>query len=183
AMGVVPLLCRPTISNVVVTKTLIDGGAGLNVLFVETFETLQVPYERLMPTRPFLSVTDGSCKIEMRFPVTFGTRKNYRTEFIIFDVAHIGLPYNAILGYPTLSKFMAVTHHAYDLVKIPSCSGTLTVHCDEKDVMHTLEHAYKAASPTYLADEDVLGPAKEAPVKKKPLLSQEQAESKKAFLD
>jgi hypothetical protein len=34
------MLCTPTISNVAVTKTLIDGGAGLNVLSIETFELL-----------------------------------------------------------------------------------------------------------------------------------------------
>jgi hypothetical protein len=60
AVGVVPLLCTPTISNVAITKTLINGGACLNMFPVETFETLQVPYERLMPTRPFSGITDGS---------------------------------------------------------------------------------------------------------------------------
>ena len=40
-----PLLCTPTICSVAVTKTLIDGGAGLNMLSVETFKTLQVPYD------------------------------------------------------------------------------------------------------------------------------------------
>ena len=50
--GALPMLCTPTISNVAVTKTLIDGGAGLNVLSIETFETLQVPYDQLMPTGP-----------------------------------------------------------------------------------------------------------------------------------
>ena len=43
------------------------------------------------------------------------------------DVAHIGLPYNAILGYPALAKFIAVTHHAYNLVKIPGTGGTIVV--------------------------------------------------------
>ena len=32
--GALPMLCSPVISNVQVTKTLIDGGAGLNVLSV-----------------------------------------------------------------------------------------------------------------------------------------------------
>ena len=45
APGALPMLCTPTISNVLVTKTLIDGRAGLNVLSVQTFETLQVPYD------------------------------------------------------------------------------------------------------------------------------------------
>ena len=45
--GVLPMLCSPIISNVVVTRTLIDGGAGLNVLSIETFNNLQVPYDQL----------------------------------------------------------------------------------------------------------------------------------------
>ena len=40
AARALPMLCTPTISNVLVTKALTDSGAGLNVLFVETFETL-----------------------------------------------------------------------------------------------------------------------------------------------
>ena len=54
------MLCSPIVSNVVVTKTLIDGGAGLNVLSVETFNNLQVPYSQLQPTKPFSGITDGS---------------------------------------------------------------------------------------------------------------------------
>ena len=45
--GVLLMLCSPIISNVQVTKTLIDGGAGLNVMSVETFDNLQVPYDQL----------------------------------------------------------------------------------------------------------------------------------------
>jgi hypothetical protein len=72
--GALPMLCSPTISHVLVTKTLIDGSAGLNVLSVETFETLQVPYDQLLPTKPFSGVTDGSTTPigQIRLPVTFG---------------------------------------------------------------------------------------------------------------
>ena len=45
--GVLPMLCTPTICQVAVTRTLIDGGAGLNVLSVEAFSLLHVPLERL----------------------------------------------------------------------------------------------------------------------------------------
>ena len=48
---------------------------------------------------------------QIRLPVTFNTHDNYCTELIDFDIARIGLPYNAILGYPVLAKFMAATHH------------------------------------------------------------------------
>ena len=45
--GVLPMLCSPLINNVQVTRTLIDGSAGLNVLSVETFDSLQVSYDQL----------------------------------------------------------------------------------------------------------------------------------------
>ena len=41
------MLCMPTICHVEVTKTLIDGGAGLNMLSVEAFSLLHVLLERL----------------------------------------------------------------------------------------------------------------------------------------
>ncbi|XP_073363238.1 uncharacterized protein [Aegilops tauschii subsp. strangulata] len=120
-----------------------------------------------MPTRPFSSVANGSTVPlgQVRLPVTFGSCKNYHTELIDFDVVQVGLPYNAILGYPALTKFMAVTHHAYntlvhvascssDTIKLPGCNGTITIRCDEKDAMRTLKHAYKAADTAYTADED-----------------------------
>ena len=89
-----PLVCTPTINNIAVTKTLLDGGAGLNVISVETFEKLQVPYKRLAPTRPFTGVTDGTTIPlgQVRLAVTLGTCQNYRTKSLDFDMAHISLP-------------------------------------------------------------------------------------------
>ena len=80
--GVLPMLCSPVISNVQVTKTLIDGGARLNVLSVEMLDNLQVPYDQLQPTKPFPGITDDSTTPigQVRLPVTFGQRDNYRTE-------------------------------------------------------------------------------------------------------
>ena len=91
------------------------------MLSVEAFGLLHVPHGRLRPTKPLSRVVDGStCPLgQIRLPITFGTRDNYRTELIDFDIAHIGLPYNTILGYPALAKFMAVTHPAYNLMKMP----------------------------------------------------------------
>jgi hypothetical protein len=59
-MGTIPLLCTPTINNIAVNRTLIDGGASLNIISVEVFEKMQVMYHRLMPTRLFFRVTKGS---------------------------------------------------------------------------------------------------------------------------
>ena len=99
------MLCTPTICHVSITKRLMDGGADLNVLSVEAFSLLHVPLEWLHPSKPFSGVGGGSARSlgQIRLPLTFDTRDNYRTEPIDFDIAHIGLPYNAILGYPALA--------------------------------------------------------------------------------
>jgi hypothetical protein len=81
-VGTIPLLCMPTINNIAVNHTLIDGGAGLNIISIEVFKKMLVPYHRLMPTRPFFGVTKGSTTPigQVRLPVTFGTRDNYKTK-------------------------------------------------------------------------------------------------------
>ena len=93
-------------------------------------------------------MTDGSTTPigQVRLPVTFDTRDNYRTELIDFDIAHIHLPYNAILGYPSLAKFMAVTHHGYNVLKMPGSARVITVTCEDRDAMCSLERAFQAAA-------------------------------------
>ena len=54
--GVLPMLCTPTICQVAITRTLIDGGTSLNVLSVEAFSLLHVPLEWLQPSKPFSGV-------------------------------------------------------------------------------------------------------------------------------
>jgi hypothetical protein len=175
-------MCTPIINNITVAKTLIDGGARLSVLSLETFEKMQLPYDRRKPTMPISGVTEGSTVPigQVRLPVMFGSRSNYRTELIDFDVAHIGLPYNAILGFLALAKFMAVTHHAYNLVKMPGCNcETITIYCDEKDAVNSMEHAYREAAAAFPVNEDVmeqLGGCE----RKRQMLSQERARAKRA---
>jgi hypothetical protein len=88
-VGTIPLLCSPTINNIAVNRTLIDGGAGLNIISVEVFEKMQVPYHRPMPNRPFFGVTEGSTMPigQVHLPITFGTRDNYRSKSLDFDDA------------------------------------------------------------------------------------------------
>ena len=110
---------------------------------------------------------------QVRLVVTLGTRQNYRTENLDFDVAHIALPYNAILGYPALAKFMVVTHHAYNMVKLPGRDGIITIRGEVEDAVHSVERAYKEVVVSHPADEDDVGHLAEVP--KKRLLSSPEA--------
>jgi hypothetical protein len=183
-IGTIPLLCTPTINNIALNRTLIDGGAGLNIISVEVFEKMQVSYHRLMPTRPFFGVTEGSTTPigQVRLPITFGTRDNYRTESLNFDVAYIALPYNAILSYPALARFMAATHHGFNVLKIPGANGTITVRYNEKDALRSVEHVYREVAAMFPADEDLLEYSGDL-TRKKQLMSQERAAAKKASLE
>jgi hypothetical protein len=66
-------------------------------------------------------------------PFTFGeTRENYRTEYIKFEVVDFETSYHAILSRPTISKFMAVPHYTYLVLKMPSPVRVLTLQGDLK---------------------------------------------------
>ena len=112
------------------------------------FDTLQVPYDQLLPTNPFSGVNDGSTipLEQVCLPVTFSKHDNYHTKLVDFDVAHIRLPYNAILWYPALAKFMAVAHHGYNVLKLPGSGGIITVPYEERDAVCSLERAFQAAA-------------------------------------
>ena len=80
--------------------------------------------------------------------ITFGDQKNFRTETIVLDVTNMPLPYNDILGRPTLAKFMAISHFAYNLMKMPAPWGLLTVKADIGDAVMCVEKLNLAIGAT-----------------------------------
>ena len=81
--------------------------------------------------------------------MTFGTKDIYCTENIILDVAYITMPYNGIIWLPALAKFMVVTHHAYNSLKLPSPWGTLTVKGDVRDVVPCSKQLFQIAATAF----------------------------------
>lgn len=136
-VGHYPLVLEPTIAGVAVTKVLIDGGAKLNIIFSETLKKMKLDCEGLMtPTcTPFYGIVPGEASIplgQMILPVTFGTAEKYQTEFIKFEVAEFESSYHAILGRLALTKFMAIPHYPYLLLKMPTTKGLLSLRGDLK---------------------------------------------------
>nr|ABA95369.1 retrotransposon protein, putative, Ty3-gypsy subclass [Oryza sativa Japonica Group] len=68
-------------------------------------------------------------------PVTFGTRENFRTENICFEVADFETAYHAILGRPALAKFMAVPHYSYMMMKMPGPRGVISMRSNIKQAV------------------------------------------------
>jgi hypothetical protein len=85
--------------------------------------------EKLQPSRPFSRVGPVSVTSLgfISLPITFGTIENFHTESVIFDVAEVSLPFNAILGRPTLYQFMAVVYYGYLVLKMLSPNVVLKI--------------------------------------------------------
>ena len=163
------MLVSPTIRNLKVNKMLVDGGAGLNLISPVVIKRLQIPDGDLEETGTFQGVNPGRSqpKGKVTLPVTFGGELNYRTERIVFDVAEIPLPYNGILGRPALAKFMAASHYAYNMLKMPGPLTIISVPSDKKDALICADQLYREAVAAAAAK--ALAPAAEAPGgKKKP---------------
>ena len=146
-LGVLPLVMSPTIQNLAVSKMLVDGGSGLNLLSINAMETLQIPLYRLQPTGAFQGANQGLTHPlgQITLSVTFREPKNFRTKDITFDIADILLPYHGILGRPALAKFMAASHYAYNVLKILSQAGIISVKADSQDAIFCVDVIPKAA--------------------------------------
>jgi hypothetical protein len=69
---------------------------------------------------------------QISLPVTFGTRENFRTKNKQFEVTDFETTYNAFLGRPMLSKFMAIPHYAYLVLKMSGLRGVISIRGDIK---------------------------------------------------
>jgi hypothetical protein len=77
--------------------------------------------------------------------VTFGTPKNYRIEFLRFEVACFDCGYNAIIGRPGLAKFMAIPHYSYMILKMHGPQGIITMCADFQGVVECFQGAIQMA--------------------------------------
>jgi hypothetical protein len=140
---------------------LIDGGASLNVISHAAFKQLQIPGSRLGPSCPFSKVGPQSVYPlgSIALPVTFGTEENFRTENVVFDVAEVNLPFNAIIGRPALYQFMATAHYGYLVLKMPSPAGVLTVQGDRATALVAVEKLHALAAEAARPDDGGRNPS------------------------
>jgi hypothetical protein len=135
--GQCPLALNPAVTGSGLTKVLIDGGSGLNVLFTKTIKKMKLDFIGMLTksTSPFYSIIPCNATIPLRsvaLLVTFGTRENYCTEYIKFEVADFETSYHAILSGPALTKFITIPHYVYLVLKMPSTTRVLALQGDLK---------------------------------------------------
>jgi len=113
--GSYPLIVDPIIIEIHLSKVLMDGGSGLNILYAETLALTGISKSRLRnDASPFHGVVPRHRAHPLRqidLSVCFGTPNNFRQEVLTFDVVRFPGTYHAILGRPCYAKFMAVPNY------------------------------------------------------------------------
>jgi hypothetical protein len=85
--------------------------------------------------------------------------ENFRTEYLTFEVTDFRSSYHAIFGRPMLTKFMAIPHYTYLIMKMPVPNGILSVlgdimvsyNCESATVELSKDSAIKAAATVMVA--------------------------------
>ena len=94
-----------------------DGGSGLNILYVDTLDAMRIPWSELRPvSSPFHSVILGMQAHPVRqinLPITFGDLANFYLKVLTFKVVDFPRSYHAILGRPCYAKFMVIPNYTY----------------------------------------------------------------------
>jgi hypothetical protein len=102
------------------TKALMDGGSGLNLMYLDTFEGLGLTrYQLQSSPHPFYRVVPCKQSIprgRVTLLVTFGDASNYRTKMLTFEVVDSSVPYHIILGWPCYVKFVAILMRGWFLI-------------------------------------------------------------------
>jgi hypothetical protein len=85
-----PLVVDPVISNVRLTKVLMDGGSNLNIIYAETLGLLEIDLSMIQAgVVPFHWIIPGK-RVQplgqLDLPVCFGTPANFRKETLTFEV-------------------------------------------------------------------------------------------------
>jgi hypothetical protein len=162
--GSYSLVVEPIVEGALFPQTLIDGGSGLNIIFVDTLKKMDFDFKRLMECdKTFFGIMPSKAAYPLgrvSLPVMFGTEENFRTEYHGFEVADFKSSYHAILGRPMLARFMAILHYTYLVLKMPAPRGVLTIYgdllvffkCNNKALEIAMTNAYFSASAVMVAE-------------------------------
>jgi hypothetical protein len=96
-LGSYPLVVAPLFKSRRIHKVLMDGGSGINVLYVSMLDEMGIPWSALRPsTAPFHGVVRGIEALpfgQIDLPVTLGDVRNFRTKTLTFEVVGFsGIP-------------------------------------------------------------------------------------------
>src|SRR3954465_6507940 len=128
------LVLSPIVDGFRLTKVLMDGGSGLNLIYEETLQKMEIDWNRIERSsttfRGIIPSREARCTGKITLDVVFGTPDNYMSEEITFHVASFSSRYHALLGREAFTIFQAIPHYGYMKLKMPEPNEIITLASD-----------------------------------------------------
>jgi hypothetical protein len=132
------------IARWVIGKILVDNGSSADILFLKTFEKMNLTQHMLHPPEyPLLGFGGKAIKSvgKIFLPVSFGDLDNAITETLTFDVVDMYHPYLTIFGRGFMNKFDAVIRQQFLCIRIPAPKVVITIFDDQQEARN-IEKGY-----------------------------------------
>jgi hypothetical protein len=130
------MVIEVNIAGWVIGNILVDNGSSADILFLKTFEKMNLSQHMLHPPEyPLQGFRGKPIKPvgKVSLPVSFRDPDNVRTVTRTFDVVDIYHPHLAIFGRGFKNKFDAVIRQQFLCMKIPAPKGVITVSGDQQE--------------------------------------------------
>ncbi|XP_066358190.1 uncharacterized protein [Miscanthus floridulus] len=126
-----PLVVDPIIGKTRLSRVVMDGGSGLNLLYAKTYDAMGLSWVAIRPSgAPFHGVIPGLQAVplgQVDLPMMFRGQANFHTEMLTFEIADFLGAYHAILGWPCYAKFRAIPNYTYLKLKMPGPHMVITI--------------------------------------------------------
>jgi hypothetical protein len=182
------MVIEVNIAEWVIGKILVNNGSSADILFLKTFEKMNLSQHMLHPPEyPLQGFGGKPIKVvgKVSLPVSFGDLDNARTETLTFNVIDIYHPYLVIFGRGFMNKFDAVIRQQFLCMKIPAPKGVITVFGDQQEARNIENVHTPGQTNVYQLNslEEETKPYIEAKRDKEKIEIAADGETKKVYLD
>ena len=140
-----------------VHRVLVDQGSSADVMFLSTFNKLQLSPNLLRPYTGCLYGFAGD-QVEVRgyleLRTTFTDCTASRTESIRYLVVNANSAYNILLGRPALNRLRVVASMRHMKLKLPNLSGrVIVIKSDQEEARKCYENSLKTKRGVFVVTE------------------------------
>ncbi|XP_020185018.1 uncharacterized protein [Aegilops tauschii subsp. strangulata] len=155
------LVLDPIIDGFRLTKVLMDGGNGLNLIYEDTLDKMQFNRSHIEHSyttfRGIIPGREARCSGRITLDVVFDTPDNYRSEPLLFHIVPFHNGYHALLGREAFSRFQAIPHYGYMKLKMPGPNAVISLTSNHNTALRaenkTASLALEALSEALAAEE------------------------------
>jgi hypothetical protein len=134
-----PLIVSPIIKDVKLNRVLINGDGSLSILFLKTFDQMELSRSLLRPSRaPFHGIVPGAVATSIRrisLPLTFRIRERFRTKTTVWG-HWFGDYVQSFIGMANTLHVHGDPTFAYLVLKMSRPRGVISIRGDVKQAFH-----------------------------------------------